>query len=180
MDRVPKTSWRIRLRAKTTGFSKENTGQLTEVTRSKNKESEEFEETVDSSMHNDIALCATGWKCSLSFLSTDIQEQLFNEYGQAQIYRGVYCPCVPQMAFLGLHINLNSMLDSALGARWIDDLAKGSAGCLLPTLTDEERLLSSMEAGLAFERRPYDPTRHFQKKAPGFFTTGWSPVVYSG
>ena len=126
----------------------------------------------------DVVISATGYKSSLDvFLSKEIQEHLYDQTtGQARLYRAVYCPNLPQMAFVGLHITFNTMFASAAAARWVAELAKGIPSSRLTLPLDSKVVGSTIDAGLAFERSQYKNA--FERKPLGIYTTGASYITY--
>ena len=121
----------------------------------------------------DLALCATGFGSSWGFLDEEIRELLFNEEGQAQLFRNVYNPDLPQLAFLGAQFNTNWMLTAAVASRWIVELAKGEDGALHRNgvLADDAAIREVIKAGLEFEAG-------FPCAKRGMYTTGTSIHPY--
>lgn len=124
----------------------------------------------------DIVILATGFDLSLDFLSNEIKSRLFNEFGQLQLFRNLYNPELPQMGFLGFHLNANQMLTPAIASRWLVELAKGKDGALYKrgVLDDKTTMYKSINAGVCWERQFYkDPTL-----ANGIYTTGFGVHPY--
>mmetsp|Transcript_12381 Transcript_12381/g.22181 ORF Transcript_12381/g.22181 Transcript_12381/m.22181 type:complete len:548 (-) Transcript_12381:290-1933(-) len=118
----------------------------------------------------DLIICATGWESSLGFLSEEIRSKLFNDRGQVQLFRNIYCPSLPQMGFIGFHSTLHNMVDAAISSRWVVEMAKGREGSLYRNnklLEDHEYMWETIEAGLLFDTQD-------ARNPDGFFTTGWA------
>lgn len=122
----------------------------------------------------DVIICATGFGSSFGFLSDEINEKLYNEKGQAQLFRNVFCPSLPQMGFLGFHLNTNSMITSSVGAKWIVELAKGTNGSLhrRGVTANHSFMQHVIDAGLKLDA-------HGSARPKGYYTTGVSPQRYA-
>jgi len=108
-----------------------------------------------NSINADVIIFGTGFKSSAApILSSEIREKLFNEHGQIQLLRGAHNPNMPGMGFVGFKHTINSMLTSALSARWVAEYVKGTDGAISRNgvLDDIEEVWRQIRQGNAFER----------------------------
>ena len=124
----------------------------------------------------DIVVLTSGFESSVpKFLSKEMQRDLFNKYGQIQLFRSIYNPTLgPSIAFIGFQLSSNTILSCSLAARWILELFKGTNTMLNKTLQDEEMVQGCIQAGLDWDRALYrDPN-----KAMGHIAGQMSPIMY--
>lgn len=121
----------------------------------------------------DIVLCATGFGSSLTYLSEDLSGALYSAEGQAQLFRNIYSPDIPQAVFISHQLNTNWMMTAAVAARWAVELAKGPDGALARSgvLANTEGMRAQIAKGLAFDREHGGRDR-------GMYCTGSSVHTY--
>ncbi|MBD23426.1 MAG: hypothetical protein CMG46_00255 [Candidatus Marinimicrobia bacterium] len=109
----------------------------------------------DPIIKSDIIIMGTGFKSSIqSIISNTIYKNLFNRYGQIQLFRAAYNPNLPGVGFVGFKHNSNTMLSAALAARWVSEYLKDTFGriSMNGVLTDKEEIWRQIHNGNQFER----------------------------
>ena len=109
----------------------------------------------NSSLQADIIITGTGFKSSINdILDSDIHRNLFNSYGQVQLFRSTYNPNLPGIGFVGFKHNSNTMLSAALAARWISEYVRGQSGriSINVVLQNMDEVWRQIEDGNRFER----------------------------
>jgi len=67
----------------------------------------------------DIVICGTGWQQGVPFLPQAVQEHLFDEAGNFQLYRQILPLRIPNLYFCGYNSSFYSPLNAEVGAWWI-------------------------------------------------------------
>ncbi|WP_327140428.1 flavin-containing monooxygenase [Nocardia sp. NBC_01327] len=93
----------------------------------------------------DLIVCATGFSQGVPFLPADVQERIFDERGNFQLYRQIQPVHVPGLYFNGYNSSFFSPLNAEMAAVWI---AADLAGLL--TLPDAQTRAEAVIAQLAF------------------------------
>jgi len=107
-------------------------------------------------IETDVLIVGTGFSSSVvPILSDEIKGKLFDGDGNIQLLRAAHNPDLPGMGFVGFKLNVNSMLSSALSARWIAEYAKGAEGAISRNgvLSDKDEVWRQIKAGIDFESK---------------------------
>jgi dimethylaniline monooxygenase (N-oxide forming) len=75
----------------------------------------------------DLVVLATGWKTDYGFLGANIRERMNFDYDGCYLYRQVFHPDIPNLAFVGSNaISYINILTHNLQARWLTGLLSGT------------------------------------------------------
>lgn len=97
----------------------------------------------------DVVVAATGWRQTVPFFSTELQERLTDERGNYELYRFILPHDVPGLAFCGYNSSFYSPLSADLGALWICNYLLGRA--VMPPVAERRRIVAERLAWM--ERR---------------------------
>ena len=93
----------------------------------------------------DVVVCATGFTQGVPFLDAAVQERLFDERGNFQLYRQILPPGVDGLYFNGYNSSFFSPLNAEMAAVWI---AAHLAGAV--PLPEADAMRRQVQAQLAF------------------------------
>ena len=102
----------------------------------------------------DLVVMATGWRNDYGFLSEEIRRRIGFEKDGCYLYRQVFHPDLPNLAFIGsnaaTYINI---LTHNLQARWLTELLRGTH-----RLPDRETMRAEIEIVKCWKRRIIPPS----------------------
>nr|WP_221381918.1 NAD(P)/FAD-dependent oxidoreductase [Actinoplanes polyasparticus] len=93
----------------------------------------------------DLIVCATGFRQGVPFLDETVQQKLFDERGNFQLYRQILPPGVDGLYFNGYNSSFFSPLNAEMAAVWITAHLAGAV-----PLPGPEAMRRQVEAQLAF------------------------------
>ena len=97
----------------------------------------------------DLVILATGWKTDYGFLSDSIREGMNFEYDGCYLYRQIFHPDIPNLAFIGSNaVSYINILTHNLQARWLTELLRGSH-----RLPDRNAMYAEIEAMRVWKRK---------------------------
>jgi hypothetical protein len=71
-----------------------------------------------SVLRADTVVCATGYRQSIPFLSSDVHDRLVDQRGNYRLYRQIHPVDVPRLSFAGYNSSFFSPLSAEMAATW--------------------------------------------------------------